>query len=68
VQANLFTPGAIGNPAILVDYGNRNQGVGGNYTGDLIGAGIVWGQNIQIPFHAPWTIYITTEAYRIITR
>ncbi len=68
VQANLFTPGAIGNPAILVYYGDRNQGVGGNYTGDLLGVGVVWGQNIQIPFRGPQTIYITAEAYRIITR
>ncbi len=68
VRDNMFTPGAVSSPAIIVDYGNRTSGTGGNYTGDLIGVGIVWAQNITIPFYGSKTIYVSTEAYRVITR
>jgi len=68
VQDNLFAPGAVSTPTIIVDYGNRTQGVGGNYTGDLIGVGIIWAQTVQIPFWGSQTYYVTTEAYRVITR
>jgi len=68
VQANLFTPGSAGNPAILVYYGNRGSGVNGNYSGDLVGVGIVWGQTLNIPFWGSKTFYVSTEAYRVITR
>jgi hypothetical protein len=58
----------VSTPTIIVDYGNRTQGVGGNYTGDLIGVGIIWAQTVQIPFWGSQTYYVTTEAYRVITR
>jgi hypothetical protein len=67
VQAQLYLPNASA-PTIMVFYGNRADGVNGNYVGDLVGIVVIWSQTIQIPFYGSKTFYISNQAYRFITR
>jgi hypothetical protein len=69
IQSNLFLPGSS-NATILVLYGNRGGATAGagNYQGDLVGVGIIWTQNISVPFLPKKTYNIAAEAYRVIQR
>ncbi len=73
VLSQLFVPGAAtmitaGN--IIVDYGDRmgSTAGAGNYQGDLVGVGIIWYQKFDLPFLPSKSIYIATQAYRVIER
>jgi Flp pilus assembly protein TadG len=69
IQSLLFFPGAS-KPTVFVYYGDRSGSTSavGNYQGDLVGVLVIWSQNINIPFFKNKTIYIATEAYRVIQR
>jgi len=72
VQQNLFLPGS-NNYTVIPVYGNRTNPISknyGNYQGDLVGVGILWYPNINIPFwpRSGTSYWATAQAYRIITR
>jgi hypothetical protein len=72
VKSQMFMPNVIpGRMSIVVYYGNRSNPyavAAGNYQGDLLGVGVIWNQTINLPFGTPQNFYVTTQAYRIITR
>jgi Flp pilus assembly protein TadG len=72
VQANLFLPFFSGGtaPYSAVYYGQAQYRTSsaGNYQGDLVGVGVFWYQNFNVPFIPAQSSLISTQAYRVIER
>jgi len=67
VTSNMYMAN-VSSTTVIVSYGNRSGGAGGNYVGDLVGIGLLWGQNLNIPFYGKSNFYVNTQTYRIIVQ
>jgi len=67
VTSNMYIAN-VSSTTVIVSYGDRSGGSGGNYVGDLVGIGLLWGQNLNIPFYGKSNFYVQSQTYRVITQ
>jgi len=67
VTSNMYIAN-VSSRTVIVSYGDRTGGAGGNYVGDLVGIGMLWGQNLNIPFYGKSNFYVSSETYRVIVQ
>lgn len=67
VASNIFVAN-VTSGSVNVSYSTLSGGAGGNYVGNVAGVGILWGQNMNIPFYGKSNFSVRCQTYRVITR